>query len=178
MTYAIEADIGAASTLEGRFYSDASAYERARERVFARTWQWIGALDDVTAPGSLAPRDLMPGLLDEPLLLARDAGGTLRCLSNVCTHRGNILVKSAGRAEQIRCGYHSRRFDLAGRMVFMPEFIGVKDFPSAADDLAQVPLGEWAGHGFAAIDPAAPLEAFLGDAKARLAWLPLDRFRA
>ncbi len=178
MRYCVDPDIAAASTLEGTFYRDGEALAAARERVFARTWQWIGALDDVATPGSLAPRDLMPGLLDEPLLLARDGGGTLRCLSNVCTHRGNILVKSACRAEQIRCGYHSRRFDLAGRMVFMPEFLGVKDFPSAADNLAEVPFGEWAGHGFAAIDPAAPLEAFLGDMKARLSWLPMDRFRA
>ena len=67
-------------------------------------------------PGSLSPREMLAGHLDEPLLLARDAAGELRCLSNVCTHRGNILVQRACRAEQIRCSYHSRRFDLDGRM--------------------------------------------------------------
>src|SRR5688572_32689385 len=35
-------------------------------------------------------RSLAPGSLDEPLILTRDAGGVLRLLSNVCTHRGNV----------------------------------------------------------------------------------------
>src|SRR5262249_38481708 len=94
MTYSVHEDISAASTLEGASYRDPEASAATRERVFARTWQWIGRLDDVASPGTLAPRELLPGLLDEPLLLARDAAGTLRCLSNVCTHRGNILVKA------------------------------------------------------------------------------------
>jgi len=176
MPYAVDADISAARTLDSRFYRDAEAFSTARERVFARSWQWLGPLGDVAENGSLAPRDLLPGLLDEPLLLSRDGAGALRCLSNVCTHRGNILVKAPCRAEQIRCGYHSRRFDLAGKMIFMPEFLGVKDFPAASDNLPQVAFGEWAGHGFAALDPAAPLDEFVADVKARVSWLPLERF--
>ncbi|MGZ8259798.1 MAG: hypothetical protein ACXWUL_04520, partial [Caldimonas sp.] len=45
-----------------------------RERVFARTWQWLGDLADVEVPGTLSPREMLPGHLDEPLLLARDRG--------------------------------------------------------------------------------------------------------
>ena len=176
--YAVDPDITVAATLPGAFYRDAAAYSLARERVFARSWQWIGDLSGVAAPGSLAPFDLLPGLLDEPLLLARDGAGELRCFSNVCTHRGNILVKApCSNAEQIRCGYHSRRFDLAGRMTFMPEFAEAKHFPSAHDNLAQAPFGAWANHGFAALEPDAPLAAFVGDAQARLAWIELDTFR-
>jgi choline monooxygenase len=178
MKYTVDPDITAASTLPGTFYSDENAYLATREHVFARSWQWLGALGDVEERGSLAPRDLLPGLLDEPLLLSRDGTGTLRCLSNVCTHRGNILVKTPCKAEQIRCGYHSRRFDLAGNMVFMPEFIGVKDFPSTADNLPLVPFAEWGRHGFASVDPVAPLDDFLGDLKSRLSWLPIERFEA
>lgn len=174
--YRVEADIAAASTLEARFYGDAAAHAAAKERVFARTWQWIGDLSEVAAPGSLAPRDLLPGTLDEPLLLARDGAGTLRCLSNVCTHRGNILVHEACRAREIRCGYHSRRFDLAGKMTFMPAFAEARDFPSPADDLPPVPFGEWAGLAFASVDPAAPLGDFLADVKARVGWMPFHEF--
>ncbi len=174
--FSIDPDITLASTLDSAFYRDPAAYALARERIFAQTWQWIGDLTDVEARGSLSPRTLLPGLLDEPLLLARDTNDTLHCLSNVCTHRGNILVNEACRADQIRCGYHSRRFDLAGRMTFMPEFAEAKNFPSAADNLPRIPFGEWANCGFAAIDPAAPLSEFLRDMMARPAWLPVDRF--
>ena len=175
--YTVEPDIAVAATLESRFYRDPEAWELCRERVFARTWQWIGDLADVASPHSLSPRDVLPGLLDEPLLLSRDAAGVLRCLSNVCTHRGNILVKAPYQATQIRCGYHSRRFDLDGRMTFMPEFKDAKNFPAPSDNLPQVPFGEWAGLGFAALDPAAPLDAFLGDMRSRLAGVPLERMR-
>ena len=171
----IDPDIAVAQTLPGSFYSDAAVFAALRERVFARTWQWLGTLDDVAEPESLAPRALLPGFLDEPLLLSRDAEGRLRCMSNVCTHRGNILVGAACRAKQIRCGYHSRRFDLAGHMTFMPEFKEARDFPSPSDDLPQVAFGEWAGQAFASLDPAGALAEFLAPVQASVASDPLGQ---
>ena len=175
MEYAIDPDITVAQTLPGRFYSDAGTLRLMRDRVFARTWQWIGDLSDVAKPCTLSPRDLLPGSLDEPLLLARDEGGDLRCLSNVCTHRGNILVKAPCAAKQIRCGYHSRRFDLAGRMTFMPEFGEAKDFPSPSDHLPRVAFREWAGLGFASLSPAAEFADFFRDTRAACDSLPVER---
>ncbi len=177
MNFSVDSDITRAATLDPAFYGDEAAYAATRDLVFARTWQWLGALTDVAEPCSLAPRDLLPGLLDEPLLLARDGEGTLRCLSNVCTHRANLLVAAPGPAEQIRCGYHSRRFDLAGHMTFMPDFAEAKHFPSPADDLPQVPFAAWAGHGFAALDPVAPFAEYVGDLRHRLGWLSVERYR-
>jgi phenylpropionate dioxygenase-like ring-hydroxylating dioxygenase large terminal subunit len=176
MDYAVDSDISVASTLDPRFYGDEAAYALSRERIFARTWQWLGDLSAVAEPESLVPRSLLPGLLDEPVLLARDAKGVLRCLSNVCTHRGNLLLKEPCRAAQIRCGYHSRRFDLAGRMTFMPEFQGARDFPSPADDLPPVPFATWANHAFASVQPMARFEDFFGDMIAHCAWLPVEGF--
>lgn len=177
MSYFVDPDITVATTLASAFYRDEAAWRQVRERVFAGSWQWLGDLADVAEPESLAPRDLLPGYLDEPLLLARDAGGTLRCLSNVCTHRGNLLVAAPCRRADIRCGYHSRRFDLAGRMTFMPEFGAARDFPSESDHLPQVAFAQWAGHAFAALEPAAPFEAFLGAVAQRVGWLPVASFR-
>src|SRR5258708_18951869 len=69
--YAVDPDITAASTLPGSFYSDAQAFAASRDRIFARTWQWLGDLSEVETPQSLSPREMLPGMLDEPLLLAR-----------------------------------------------------------------------------------------------------------
>ena len=175
--YVVDPDITLASTLPSAFYRDEQLYERSKERVFARSWQWIGDTADVLQPGSLSPREMLPGSLAEPLLLARDGAGELRCLSNVCTHRGNLLVKTPCVAEQIRCGYHSRRFDLGGHMTFMPEFGAAKNFPAPSDHLLRVPFGLLGNQAFASVDPAAPLDEFLGDLRGRLAWLPLHEFR-
>jgi len=175
--YDVDRDISVARTLPGSFYADHDAYDRMRQAVFARSWQWLGDVADVASPQTLSPRDLLPGLLDEPLLLARDADGTLRCLSNVCTHRGNILVKAACAAKEIRCGYHSRRFDLAGTMTFMPEFGLAKDFPSPSDNLPRVEMHEWAGHAFASLDPAAPFDEVFSAMRDAVAPLEVHEFR-
>jgi choline monooxygenase len=175
--YAVDPDITVASTIDKAFYLDPASCALAQDRIFGRTWQWLGDLADVAQHNQLSPRSLLPGLLDEPLLLARDATGTLRCLSNVCTHRGNLLIKAPCQAEQIRCGYHSRRFDMSGTMFFMPEFERACNFPSASDHLPQVPFGDWAGqHGFASITPSAPLNEFIGAMQERMGWLPIHEF--
>ena len=175
--FAIDPDVTLAHTLPSAFYLDEAVHALTRERVFARSWQWLGDLADVALPGSLSPREMLAGHLDEPLLLARDGAGALRCLSNVCTHRGNILVAGPCRAEQIRCGYHSRRFDMAGRMTFMPEFGQAKNFPAPSDHLPKVPFGLLGTQAFASVAPAAPLDDFLGNIQSRLAWLPLSEFK-
>ncbi|MET3107167.1 choline monooxygenase [Oxalobacteraceae bacterium GrIS 2.11] len=176
MTLHIDPDITTAHTLDSAFYTDQHNFDLARERIFTRTWQWLGSLDDVSQSGSVAPRELLPGLLNEPVLLSRDDQGQLRCLSNVCTHRGNILVQTACKARHIRCGYHGRRFDLSGEMMSMPEFADAKNFPAATDNLPTLPVGQWNNHGFAALDPAAPLDTFFSEVSQRLSWLPVDTF--
>jgi choline monooxygenase len=164
----IDPDITRARTPDRGLYLDRALWDAVRERVFARSWQWLGRLDEVAAPGTLAPRDVLPGLLDEPLLLARDEAGTLRLLSNVCTHRGMRLLDAPCTAREIRCPYHSRRFALDGRLRFMPGFEGVCNFPSTADDLPAATLATHWGHGFGALDPAIAFDDWLGPVWQRL----------
>lgn len=174
----VDPDVTIAHTLDKAFYLDQAVWQEAREKVFATAWHWLGTLGDMAEPGSLAPHDLLPGLLDEAVLLARDAEGTLRCLSNVCTHRANRLVEAPCRAEHIRCAYHSRRFELNGRLRFMPGFEGARNFPSDSDHLPELAVGVWACHGFTSLAPRWPLPAWLGDLQERLAWLPVQDWRA
>src|SRR5881392_942248 len=68
-SYHVDPDVTVASTLPSTFYRDAAAYDRVLERVFARSWQWIGDTADVAVPGTLSPREMLPGSLAEPLLL-------------------------------------------------------------------------------------------------------------
>jgi choline monooxygenase len=164
--YSIDADIALAETLPGSFYHDRDTFEACRERVFARSWQWLGELADVGATLSLSPRTIAPGHLDEPVFLARDGEGVLRCLPNVCTHRGNLLVTKPCSARDIRCAYHSRRFDYSGRMTFMPEFDGAQDFPREADHLKPLAFGQWRDFGFAAIESAPPFDSVFADLRA------------
>ena len=161
-SFEIDPDIRKARTLASEFYTDERWFELSKERIFARSWQLVAGPE---LNSDLTPVTLLPGFLDEPILISRH-GGALKCLSNVCTHRGKILVDEPCTASLIRCSYHGRRFSLDGKFLSMPEFEGVVDFPSEGDDLKMVAFAEWAGFKFASIDPAAPLADFIDDAAA------------
>jgi choline monooxygenase len=192
--WTIEPEIERASTLPSAVYCEPRLFALARARVFARGWQWAGDVDAARVPGQVQPFTLLEGLLDEPLLLARDGQDALRCLSNVCTHRGTVLCAGGGVESVLRCRYHGRRFALDGRMLSMPEFEGVAGFPGSADHLRQLPLGRWgkflfvslAGAGVAPLPPLHPLppiplippivpfDDWIAPLVERLRWLPLD----
>ena len=87
---------------------------------------------------NVVPLDLLPGFIDEPLVLTRDREGNTRCLSNVCTHRGNLLVEQAGDTKILTCRYHGRCFGLDGRFRSMPGFEGVENFPDEEDNLTSL----------------------------------------
>src|SRR6476646_8849843 len=83
MRLSVDADITRAETLPGEAYRSRELHARIVERVFAPSWQ-LGPDAALVTPGTIMPFTLLPGTLDDPLLLARD-GESLRCLSNVCT---------------------------------------------------------------------------------------------
>src|SRR5918997_321771 len=88
LAFSIDADIRVARTLPARVYSDPTLFRAQRDRVFARTWQYAAHDDVVKVAGQVYPFTLLPGALDEPLLLTRDAADGGHALSNVCSHRG------------------------------------------------------------------------------------------
>ena len=170
---AVDADIRRARTLPGRFYGDAGLFDAARDRVFARSWQLVADLGALRVPGQVHPFTLLEGLLDEPLLLTRDGEDRLHCLSNVCTHRANVVCEGPGVEKTLRCRYHGRSFHLDGRFRSTPGFEGAEGFPGAADDLPRVPHGTFGPLVFASLRPASPLEELLRDASARVSWMRL-----
>jgi choline monooxygenase len=160
--FEIDPEIRKAKTLWSEFYTNPEYFEISKEKIFARTWQFIG---DSTGSETLKPVNLLEGFLDEPILLSKK-DGNVNCLSNVCTHRGNILVEEACSANLIRCGYHGRRFDLDGKFLSMPEFEGVANFPGESDNLPAVPFASWGQFLFASVGPVAPFEGFVAEASA------------
>ncbi len=172
----VDPDIRRASSLPGRFYTSEAVFALTRERVLARAWHVVADGQRVGAPGRVLPCTLLESCLDEPIVLTRDAAGTLRCLSNVCTHRGTVVVHEAGEVQGLRCRYHGRRFALDGRFLSMPEFEGVEGFPSPADDLRPVPFARLGPLVFAGVDPAMPFEDLVAPVRASAAsvGVPID----
>ncbi|HXL87294.1 MAG TPA: Rieske (2Fe-2S) protein, partial [Gemmatimonadaceae bacterium] len=156
--FEIDKDIRRASTLPARVYSDPDYFELQKDRVFARSWQWIGDSARVKAPGRVSPFTLLEGCLNEPLVLTADDEGTIRCLSNVCTHRGAIVVEGEGHARSLRCRYHGRKYSLDGKFVSMPEFDTTVGFPSEKDNLPQLTLERLGPLLFSGLAPEMPFD--------------------
>jgi choline monooxygenase len=168
----IDADISVARTLPARVYSDPEIFRAQRDRIFARTWHYAAHDDVVKVAGQVYPFTLVPGALDEPLLLTRDQYDAMHCMSNVCTHRGMLVVEGPGHEQQLRCRYHGRRFTLDGKFHSMPEFEGTKDFPSRDDDLPLVPLDRFERFLMVSLRPLMPFDDVAGGMRARLSGLP------
>ena len=179
MDIRVARDIRRARTLPGSLYRSEEAYRVQRERVFARAWHFVADLNRVKAPGHVLPVELLPGCLDEPVVVVRDDQGSVRCLSNVCTHRGALVVEGEGHVNSLKCRYHGRRFNLDGSFRSMPEFEDVEDFPSPSDDLPRLATGQWGPFLFANLDssPACPFEEWIAPVEERCGWMPLDRLR-
>jgi choline monooxygenase len=160
--FVIEPDIRVAETLPAHFYTDPGNFEHSKERIFARTWQFAAVL---SGSNNIVPFTLLEGCLDEPLVITR-GDGRLRCLSNVCTHRGKVICEAPCRGGGLKCGYHGRRFDLAGRFLSMPEFESTLDFPTGRDDLAEIQVAAWRDLAFVALDPVAPAASFFAEVNA------------
>lgn len=170
-------DIRQAYTLEGSFYLSQEIYDRLEQAFFVRGWHFAAVDRAVPEPKTAYPFSLLPGSLNEPLLLTRTEAGNLKCLTNVCTHRGNILVKKPGKCEKIRCRYHARRFALDGKFEFMPGFEEAIDFPGPEDDLKSLPLGMIGRFLFTSLDPLMDFGEWVGPLNDFIGFLPLSSFQ-
>lgn len=177
IAYEIDPNITQARTLPGSFYSDAEAHERLKDTAFTRSWQWFAVREAAPKAGSIFPFTLLENWLDEPLVLSRDLQGNLRCLSNVCTHRGNLIALARGQDKALRCRYHGRRFSLDGKCEHAPGFDGVSDFPSERDHLPSLPLGLLGRLLFTSIAPDNEFGDWTEGLTERISFMPLESFQ-
>ena len=174
----VDAHIERARTIPSGVYTDPEIFALFRERVFATSWQPVSEAARLRAPGRVLPLAMLEGCLDEPLLLTRDEGGQAHCLSNVCTHRGAVVVEGEGHLRTLQCRYHGRRFGLDGCLKSAPGFDDVEGFPSVEDDLPQLPLHDWGPLLFASLSPACAFEDWIRPIRERVDWLEPERFVA
>ncbi len=158
----------------GRYTSEAFfALERAR--LWRRSWLLAAREEELAEPGSYRVFDKV----GSPLLIVRGEDGALRAFYNTCQHRGAPVVRDAcGVAKRLRCQYHSWTYDLAGRLVGVPDRRDFARLDVADRGLRPVRCESWAGFVFVNEDPGAPpLVDWLGPVARDLAPLACERLR-
>ena len=158
-------------TLPWGWYSDPAVLELERDRIFRRSWQYVGHTGEVAEPGSFAAT----WVGDVPVVLVRDREDTLRAFLNVCRHRGSIICDGSGRRETLQCPYHAWTYGLDGRLITAPRAKREGGIESPELGLVQLRLDTWGPLVFVNPDPdAAPLEEFLDGMPERIADAGID----
>jgi len=173
----IDPDIRKAETLPAEFYQSEQLFDLLKEKVFVNSWHWIGDQSLVPFTQSVYPFYLLEHYIDEPLIIVRNPKDEIICLSNVCTHRGNIIVHHPSQQKHLQCMYHGRRFGMDGTFQFMPEFKEAEDFPRPCDHLKSFPIRRWSQFLFTSISPSFDFQTVIDKLEERLYFLPIDEFK-
>ena len=174
--YIIDPDITKAETLPSSFYKDSDNFNEVKSKIFLKSWQWVGDSDLLKYKNSVHPLTILKDYLNEPIILTKDENEEIHCLTNICTHRGNILVFEPGKSKKITCMYHGRRFNNIGEFEFMPEFSDAQDFPRLCDNLHKFPMIKWGKLLFAGLNPIFNFQKVIDKMNERIDFLPIDKF--
>jgi len=173
--FSVDNDISMAKTIHKDFYTDQLVYEMSKEKIFSTALHYAGDIEMLPEKGSAFPLILLEGYLDEPLVIVRNKEDQVVCMSNVCTHRGNLLLTEPGKVSQLRCKYHGKTFSLNGDMIFMPEFKEVQNFPCQEDHLPSLQVFQWGNLLFIAMQHHLKPETYFGDMMKRMSFFPMDK---
>lgn len=154
-----EPELARASTLPAFTYTDQAILSAEREKIFRRTWQPVGRVDEVRDPATF-----LTGEIDGvPIVVTRDQDGTLRAFHNVCRHRAGPVAIGKGARKSLTCKYHGWTYALDGKLVTTPELGEVKDFDKRCHGLRSVNVATFGPIVFANLDPdPEPLTSVLG----------------
>ena len=99
-------------------YTDPEIFQLEMERLWSRTWVYVGHTSQVREPGDFITLDIAT----KPVILVRHTDGSLRLLMNRCAHKGTKVVGDlAGNAgKTFRCPYHAWTYRTDGTLINIP----------------------------------------------------------
>jgi phenylpropionate dioxygenase-like ring-hydroxylating dioxygenase large terminal subunit len=146
-------------------YLSPSIFGLEQERLFSRTWQYLGHASQVPAAGDYYATQVA----GQPLLMVRHEDGSVRVLKNRCAHKGAKLVSAAAGSigRFLRCPYHGWAYNTDGSIRAIPLKSGYDATRlhecDAADGLIRVPSAVHRGFVFVRLSEAGPgFDAYFG----------------
>ncbi|MXV90949.1 MAG: aromatic ring-hydroxylating dioxygenase subunit alpha [Acidimicrobiia bacterium] len=134
--------------LPSAVYRDPAVLAAEMRGIWRGDWVLATTVDALASPG-----DQLPVVIgDQPVLLLRNQQGELAALSNLCAHRGTLLVDAPANAKRIQCPYHAWTYNDAGRLLSVP--YAPKDaVDKAAHCLPSYRIESWHGLVFVSLNP-------------------------
>jgi choline monooxygenase len=167
---ALASDLDRGLSLPASWYTDSAIADVERERIFRRTWQYVGRVEQLARVG-----DYLTGSVgDIPVVVVRSDDG-LKAFVNVCRHRRHEVMSGTGNKKVLQCPYHAWTYDLNGCLKAAPRSEREDQFNKEDFPLLPVQVGTWGLWVFVNADlKAKPLAHFLGELPQIIAKSGLD----
>lgn len=117
--------------VHGSVYSDEAIFQEELEKIWYRTWVYVGHVSEVPNANDFVMKSIGP----QAVIMTRDRNGEIHLLLNRCTHRGNqICLEPKGNRGSFTCPYHGWTFTNTGALRGYP-------FASGYDGIDKSTLG-------------------------------------
>jgi nitrite reductase/ring-hydroxylating ferredoxin subunit len=158
-----------------REYYDRDRLEQERSVLFRQHPVVMGHGSQLPTPGDYLTDDLA----GVPVLVVRQADGSVRAFLNVCRHRASkVTFEEQGHARVLTCPYHAWSYDTDGRLRSIPYDDGFTGVPRDRYGLVELPAEERHGLVWVVPTPGAAIDvaAYLGPLDQELASYGLDAY--
>ncbi|MFC6669907.1 aromatic ring-hydroxylating oxygenase subunit alpha [Marinobacterium aestuariivivens] len=102
-------------SLPRELYNDPQMFRIDMEEVFQKEWLFVGMTSEIPKKGDYMTVEIG----QNPVLVVRDADGSVNAFHNTCRHRGSRLCSQhRGKVANLVCPYHQWTYDLKGNLLF------------------------------------------------------------
>jgi phenylpropionate dioxygenase-like ring-hydroxylating dioxygenase large terminal subunit len=145
-------DVSEAQSLPPDIYHHPDILQLEKERLFGRGWICVGRTAEMPDPGDYICFDIV----DQPVVVIRQKGESIKAFPNVCLHRCSRLLDGRGHISRISCPYHSWTYELGGQLIGAPFMQRTADFDTADHKLRELRCESWEGFVYVSLDQNAP----------------------
>ncbi|QIW22874.1 aromatic ring-hydroxylating dioxygenase subunit alpha [Sulfolobus sp. S-194] len=146
-----------------KLINDYNIYEMELEKVFSRSWIFLGFTEEIPNEGDYMVRYIGP----DPFIVIRGDDGKIRAFFNSCRHRGSIICTNEyGNTNKFTCPYHGWSYDIRGRLIGVPLRDKIyKNLDMNKWGLLEIYVQFYENLIFASINPEVELYDYLGEAR-------------
>lgn len=103
--------------VHGSLYTDPRIFAEELERIWYRTWVYVGHVSEVPEPNDYVRKSIGP----QDVVMTRDRDGEVHLLLNRCAHRANLVCEDEqGNSGSFRCPYHGWTYRNTGELLGYP----------------------------------------------------------
>ena len=142
-------------------YIDPEVFQLEMERLWSRTWIYVGHASQVPQAGDFITADIAA----KPVIMVRHTDGKVRVLMNRCAHKGTKVVYdiAGNTGKTFRCPYHAWTYRTDGTLLNIPLKSGYEGTRLEAQGLTPIAHETYRGFVFARLADGPGFREYFGD---------------